>query len=443
MIIKSLSQPGNVLAIFPYQQKKFQMHFSGNSVLSEDRLELNSKQINIKQGNLTKGLQIKINDIISNPQTNIPIGIGGTAKVYKYEENGNNYAIKIANAEHNTSMTDGVNIMSKLPDSMKEQGQSLIAYGEIKGREFIVTNLVKGSSEIVPKEKKQLQSFLLGNLLELDKAGIMHQDLWMPNIMVDGDNVNLIDYDYAKEYNPLTAKDNRQPEEFVLNSNLFDFEVSGMETYINALRESDPEEVKQFFTNYLEVKSEFHSQHADFIEEQLMSNVKQLSEKDIQRILNNIQYERVMSKVLQNPSAEIINLEAQRIQMLYAFNWSNKNAYFKKPTDSVQCWMRTIIYANKYKNSVNELLNKTTDKNMKEYLTFQSQYADFYTKTFGDWGRSTINWLLDVFTSNKELSDYDKEVYNNGIENPMTQLHQGFKQYADMTDLYQAITDSK
>lgn len=411
------------------------INFKGQN---KDTVDFKHKKPEILIGSLPDNLAETISDIIKNPNDYKPYGKGGTANVYKIQANNKTYAIKIANDKHNTEMADGAAILEKLPEKMKKGGQKLYAYGKLNGREFLVTNLVHGTSDKPAVSKEQLKSLLMDNILELDKAGIMHNDLWMPNIMVDKNSVNLIDYDYAKMFNPLTSSDNRVPGNISLNSNLFDFEMLGLETYINYLDKTNTGEAKVFFKNYLEVKSEFHKKRAEFLENALKKE-KTLTPKDIKRVKNSIEYEKALSAVFKNPDDDIMDLEAKRVQMLYSFNWANKNAHFKKPTDAAQCWMRTVIYAKQYEDSVISLSQTSDDENMQKYLGFQKEYAKFYTDTFAKWGKDTINWLFDVFSSRKPLSDYDKEVYQNGIENPISQLHQGFKQYDDISDLYDII----
>lgn len=408
-----------------------------------DTISFSGNSIQLQKGNLDGELKQKVTDLVNNSGNYKVDFEGAKGKAYKISADDKNVVIKIAKDKENTGMSEEADILDKLPSSIKKTGQNFIAYGLNKdGYEFLVTNLVEGKNDTVPQNKKQLESLILENFIELDKAGILHDDIGEANILINSkkNQANLIDYGYSKEYDIFNGKDKRIPDNLMLNSNLTSFEVGGLGDYLVKLTQNEkPEEARAFFKDYLEVKADYHGKRVEFLKTELIKrNAK--TGLDTVKIKDCIHYENTLSKVLKNPSDEIIDLEALRVQLLYSFSLANKQTFFNKPTNAANNWMKTLIYARKYKDTIQKKLNNyQKNDDMKKYLKFQNQYADFYLKTFNDWGGDTIKWMMDIFSNTgKKLITKEQNIFDNGMQNPLSQSNIGV-QYPDTIDIEGSI----
>jgi len=419
-----------------------------SNINNKDAISFTGNNITIQKGNLSGELREAVINLIENTPTSDDenfLGEGAIGKAYKLSMQDKNVVVKVAKKKENTGIEKEASILEKLPHSLQKTGQSLVAYGLTKdGYEFLVTNLVEGKNNTIPENKEQLKSLILGNFLELDKAGILHGDAGEGNILINSNKneVNLIDYGYAREFGIFNNNDERMPKDLMLNSNILLFEIGGLDDYLVKLSDDKkPGKAHEFFKNYLDIKADYHNERVNYLQEEFKKRQTEFDAKETTRIKNCINYEKVLSKILKNPSDEIIKMEAQRCQLLYSFNMANKNSFFNKPTDTITNWTRTIIYARKYKDTIQSKLNNCTDEDMKKYLEFQNQYADFYLKTFNNWGGGTINHIFNIFSNtNARLSEREKNIFNNGMQNPLTQLNVGLL-YSDTIDIEKSINN--
>lgn len=425
------------------------INFQPPKFKSADVVSFSGKGIQIQKGTLPRELRHQLTALINNPENNpgcILIGQGAKGKAYRLLTQGMNLVLKIATEKENTGIKAEVDFLETLPPSLQETGQGFVAYGTNNdGYEFMVSKLVEGKANTVPQNKKQLQSLVLGTFFELDKAGILHGDIGEGNILVNPakDEANLIDYSYGKKFDIFKSTDNRMPPNLILNSNIVLFEMEGIGDYLIRLQNENPKEARAFFKDYLDTKADYHKARVELFKEEFAKRQTELDEQETEKIKSCIAYDEILSKVLKNPSDEVVEMEAQRCQLLHSFQIANKNVFFKRPTEAITNWGRTIMQARQYKDTMQSKSNNCNDKDMKKYLEFQNQYADFYLKTFNNWGRDTINWIFDIFSKpDKSLSGKEQIILANGLQNPLTQAHIE-PVYPDTIDLESLILGTK
>lgn len=409
-----------------------------------DTISFSSGRIRVQKGKLEGELKEKVFDLVNNPENyeNICIGKGANGKAYKLSVDGRGVVVKIAKKKKDTGIDKEAEILEKLPPSLRETGQGLIAYGLNKdGYEFLVTNFVQGKNRIVPQNKEQIQSILLGNFFELDKAGIIHNDLSENNILINTEKsqANLIDYGRAYGFDIFKTKDERLLDNIMLDGNLMSFETQGIcEYFIRLSQNSKSGEARAFLSNYLDVKADYHGERVKFLNTELAKRASE-PDLDIEKIKNCIEYEKTLSKVLKNPSDEMIDLEALRLQMLYYF--TSTTLFEHKPASAVSSWMKTVMYARKYKETIQQKLDGCKENSdMKKYLEFQKQYAEHCFNSFSTWAHGAIIWILDVFSNpNKKLKEEEKTMLQNGIQNPLAPPDNGVEYFPDTMDIVGAI----
>lgn len=392
---------------------------SNNS--NADSVFFTGNNLRVVSGNLSYEMKEKIEDLIDNPPDSNSenfIGEGGVGKVYKFSLEGKAFAVKIAKKNTHYGMWREADILDELPPAIKKIGQNRIAYGKTKeGYDFLVTNFIRGKSNKIPENKEQLKSLIMDNFLELDKVGILHNDLGEGNILIDSERnkVNLIDYSHAEKVNIFNYDeddrlyDSIEGKNIIIPSNLFLFEVNALGDYLTKLS-NDKINHRKFFKNYLEVKSEYHEQRIKFLEV-CYKNKSKINQYEL------IDNEKIIAKMLKNPSDEIIDLEAQRCELLYFFHEASRNSFLKKPISTITSWTKTIVCARKYKEAIKNKLNTCKDGNMKKYLEFRNKYAEFYFRKFYSWGHDTIRWNLSIFSEDtKDLKEKEQIILENGIK---------------------------
>lgn len=177
------------------------------------------------------------------------------------------------------------------------------------GNWYLLTTFVGGKipdGKDVKWTKESLHS-LLDTLAGLDTEHVYHGDVSRCNCLItEDDEVNLLDFQYAEKFDfkgddiHRFNADRYKVPYFIAPSNLQMFEESNFATYLSTI---DGDEARELFKEYLKEKSTYHQKRAEAFE-------KQGARPEI------VEYETLMAKYLKEPSVYIVDLEAQKMQIL-------------------------------------------------------------------------------------------------------------------------------
>lgn len=249
-----------------------------------------------------------------------------------------------------------------------------------KGNSFLITTFVDGKNADAQNNhwKKEHFASILDTLFELDKAGVYHGDINEGNCMLcDDGRVNLLDYQWASKFNYWEKRRNdevfRFPE-FMLPSNAQMLEMANLSYYFANLGQILPKhQVRQTFKEYLQEKSSYCLKRAEFIEE----NYNDMQMAD---------YEYLQSRFLKNPTDDIIDLQALKLQMFYAYRNScsvadKNNSLNTNIMSSISYFLNAACCARKFANKAYEMRDSATDRNLIDYLNFEINLGQYWIKT--------------------------------------------------------------
>lgn len=225
-----------------------------------------------------------------------------------------------------------------------DKQQKLISVFSCNGTEYLVTTAVEGkypNARNNPFKPVHL-SKMIDYSIELDKAGLHHYDLRPDNLLINGDDIEIIDFGGSRIekpslsfFNPSEKKlkiknFNRGDNPFLYApSNLAHFERRGIYNYMMEMPDG---EQKQFFTDYLKMRGvKYNTQQAKFLKKsnrnKVINDIKRslrpenkASIETIKKYVKNmfdkaIRYEEITAKVLVNPSDNVIKAELLKIEL--------------------------------------------------------------------------------------------------------------------------------
>lgn len=327
------------------------------------------------------------------------IGEGSCGKVYKFNAPqcySDGFVVKSAHADDSALETikNEAELLAQIPSAVKNS-QKLIAYYKFDNKYYLVTNFIKTTAEDVVGDFSTTSiKSLASDLIQLDKAKLFHQDLAPANLRINNDDVNILDYGYATKFRPFKHEDYKayycRPE-FCVPSNLIDFEDKTLFCYMD-VKMNPFQNIRNFFKDYLKIKSENHKQRIPFLEQEFAACKESLTEKEIFNAKQAIEYEKLEAQMLENPTDEITDLEALKSQISYSNRLSDIElfgggkefiAYDKK--------LEAISYANRFKEKAQQMIEKCNDSKTNDYLSFQVQYADYWLNNLKIWSQQLID----------------------------------------------------
>jgi len=340
-----------------------------------------SRVTNVYHGQLPEGLSDKVDNFEETHQNALFLGEGLFSKAYKL--NGTNYVIKEslstpAAKRVNGTFSQEASMLSSLPSSLKNTQKLVANVKTEKGNHYLLSTLVEGEKPEPPASLWKLSHFnsLFNNLFALDEANIYHGDLNRGNCLIDNKgNVNLLDYQYAEKFNinDSTANDSKfKFPAFMMPSNAQMFEMANLPFYITNLATTNQRNnIKDCFKTYLNSKSNYCGERAELLR-------YSKGNKD------SIRYEQLQEYYYKNPSDDMINLQAEKLQVLYAFRQAfsmtdKNNALETNIISAVPCYLYTAACAKKFVDSAEKLKNRNTnDKKLNEFLDFEIKYGEYW-----------------------------------------------------------------
>ena len=305
-------------------------------------------------------------------------------------------------------------ILKQLPESLTNS-PNFLAHLQKGDKYFLIMTLKKGSQ--VPKNIKYNDdqfNDIFNTMLELDKLGIIHGDIGPRNMLIDKSHLNIIDYGSAKNFDPLKYEENSNKFHspyFCYPSNLQSFErtlVKAIEpnpifltrifSNTSIYKNIKSKQARNYFTQYLKHRAVYHEKRAEFIESQLESQKLQLTQEQIDFLKKAKEFESIQAAVLKNPSDEVINIEALKMQ-LESTNFAGVVFEFnnKKLIDAGLYKLYTMQTARHIKNALNKMSQKNLNEpELSQYIDYQRQFIDFMTEEkFVGWTRGLLNHVID------------------------------------------------
>jgi hypothetical protein len=375
-----------------------------------------SKVAKIYNGQLPTGLDDKIDEFEETHDNAQKLGSGLFASAYLF--NGTNYVIKESlpdeySIRQNQDFFPESKALNLLPKDFKNS-QQLVAHVQTeKDNYYLISTFVNGKARKYPEYPWNKTSFteLFKTLYTLDSYKIYHNDVNQSNCLVDDKNeVNMIDYQFAMEFSPFDSKnkDFFKTPKFMMPANAQMFEMASLPWYLRSMNKTAPKsEVRNTFKTYLDAKSMYARRRAMY-----------LISTGFSENTDAIEYEMLQSKYFKNPSDDIINLEAKKLQLMYSyrktFSLTDPNS---KPDKNVvlalPSYIATATAAKDLILQAKQMQNKTSDKNLKKFLDYEIKFGEFWRKTMleelgtNSYGR-TWSWIdRNVKLNPKHLTKRD------------------------------------
>lgn len=391
---------------------------------------------NLDEGSLlTSDQKEEIDKFLNNPVEleKSRIGKGDRGDVFKLRVLGQDIILKKSHSIGNLIDDEEFNKESKalkkirnLPNSIlnSSESQRLIASGTTdEGNKFIISTFVNGektNSKTNPLTMVQIKS-MMDKLLELDKTGTWYNDFNPNNWLTTKNDAQIIDYGCSWDFSPLKGEEDRYPSN-VAPSNLIAFQDKGLIPCLVDFyeqKEKSPEEIKDMFKDYLMLRSDFHKERSEFMKNSGLSG---------QEIDTRISYEELLSKILKEPSEDVVDLEAAKAQitytqqMAYVDNWygDNKDIYrdaHNQTYNKARYEFKAVPkYTKRYQDMIEHTLKHIdekdfSDKNyskeeLKEYLNYEKDFVNTYYNKLWSVGQRCIQDRVNIGSSvDKEYKD--------------------------------------
>lgn len=204
-----------------------------------------------------------------------------------------------------------------------------------------------------PLAARQLRA-ILDRLYVMDRLGFMHYDLKTANILIDGDRVGFIDFEFARFENccnTLVQATKAFCEDFNVSgnpffparSNVVNFEFRAFHRYLLELGTIQSAAVaSDLFRDWLRCKSTYHQRMADFFAEFNEVSVEQVAfaggisrNKARDTLLAAASHESLLAMLFKNPCDVVVNVE----RSLMAF----RSAVFERKAAEVKRLQHAIL----------------------------------------------------------------------------------------------------
>ncbi len=318
--------------------------------------------------------------------------INGTKCVIKRSKPGKAVGI-------NGDFSQEAKALLNIPDDLIH-AQRLIGNVETEDKNFyLLSTFVDGKipdGDKVKWDRTSLNS-ILSTLAKLDIAKVYHGDVSRCNCLItENGEVNLLDFQYCDKFK-ISGDENHKANAqkykvpyFIAPSNAQMFEESNFATYLSTLDETD---ARLLFKTYLEEKSVYHKKRAEGFS-------KQGARPEI------VEYDSLMSKYLQNPTCEMIKLQAMKLQILSTHRYILSAMDTRKQEDLYNImsaptyYLHAIDESNKMAQFASECAAKTNDKDLQKLLNYEKETALFWRSVMknefaGRYGNSSaFEWIL-------------------------------------------------
>ena len=375
----------------------------------------------------------QIRFIVENQALIKPLGYGATGVVYQAKNidgfGYNGAVIKISYTEDKNPTTgqkqkvgydyeDEIKILKQVK-ALGENSQQYL--GRVKladGRTVLITSFVDGVEPdvyLAPVNKKALES-IITSLQKLDEIGVLHRDLKKENLVIDRqDKIKLIDFGEAVEFNILDFKgnDNHNFAPFEAPTNFQSFEDTFISPYIDDLQKISPKEAKEFFKQYLILKSELvFPKRAQELEEFLSQNKRKMTAGEIVALRKMINYQKYMASALseQNLTDEILAIELMKNQVLYMSELAYKNEILLgNPLANVALKTNALICAKKLEAMVMAQINRPNKQEIRKYLDYQLEGTKYRQQKIAGWLNGLVGWITTCLTDDINTSDESRK----------------------------------
>lgn len=436
-----------------------------NSYNYNSSINFSSKVKRVLLGNIDEKMKEKVDSFEETHENAKLLGKGLFAQAYLFPDS--NIVIKEsipseqARIANGNFLSEAINL-SRLPEQLTNT-QRLVADVETeKGNYYLLSTLVEGKKpdfSTVFWDKSSFKS-LFSNMLELDKAGILHGDLNRGNCLLDNGTVNLIDYQWADTFdidNPDENDNKFKFPDFMMPANSQMFEMANLPYYFSRLNEDNPEfSLTDLFKTYLNEKSQYCKNRANYLRGNGASP-------------EMVEYEQLQAKFLNNPTDEVVKLEAMKLQLLYAFRQSfsmvdKNNAGKHNIISSVSSYLYTALCGKSLANMAEQLKENSTDVQFRKFMDYEKRFGEYWknkiidelsgSKLSADGEYGTFKWVvrnaqlnphwkngkvdIDDDISDKFQSSMNKEFgsvndISSVLSDKQTELKQGTLQISDDT----------
>lgn len=366
-------------------------------IIKNNFINFKSKVTNVYQGKICDELAQKI-DVFEETHANAKeLGNGLFARAYVL--NGTNCVIKESLPDEsakkqNASFAIEADALEMLPATVKNTQRLIARVRTEKGNPYLLSTLVVGAPASYPNNPWNKKSFdgLFKTLFSLDEAGIYHNDINQANCLIAlNGEVSVIDYQFAEKFNISETSDNA--DKFKIKSTMMPanaqmFEMASFPWYIRKMSKTTSKgEVRNTFKTYLQAKSEYAKARAFYLIENNYSGQMR-------------DYELLQAKFLENPTEEMIDLQAKKLHLMYSYRKTfsvidSNNNKDKNIGSAIQSYIYTIAVAKDMENYAKHLKTEAKDSDLKEFLKMEQDYASFW-----------CNMLIDELGLNKEDGVY-------------------------------------
>ncbi len=281
-----------------------------------NQINFKSKVKKVHTGTVPVELAEKV-DVFEETHKNAKkLGSGLFATAYALDDT--NYVIKETLSDdyaksRNSNFFPEAKALSMVPDTL-DNTQKLVAHVQTeKNNYYLISTFVSGRKAEYPLQPWSSKSFngLLKTLYDLDAAGIYHNDVNQANCLIDENGrVSAIDYQFAEKFDPSDASKNSisyKTPPFMMPSNVQMFEMASLPWYLRTMSKLAPKnEVREIFKEYIEAKASYAARRATHMKKEGVLGQK-------------AEYEALQARFFKNPSDEILDLQARKLQVMYSF----------------------------------------------------------------------------------------------------------------------------
>ena len=362
------------------------------NLIKQNLLNFTSKVKNVNYGKINDEYKDKVDRFDDGERSEAEyLGHGLFAKVYRFIDT--NFVIK----QYNKCMPlSDCRQKAKMLEKVGELSGSQQLMAQVtteNGNEYLISTLVKGEEpdpDANPFNKVALKSFM-NTLAELDKKGVYHNDLNTGNCKVDSQTgqIGLLDYQFAMDMDPSNKYSNLQNllfPECTLPANIQMFEMANLPSYIKHL---GAYRAKDFFKDYLSIKSDYHTRRYHYYRNENISGVTP----------ENIEYEMLMSRALKRPSDKLIDLYAKKSQVMYsfrnAFGLTDENTRdIKRPNlpAAGAAYLYAAYQAYEYLTKANNIISTETDTNLVKLMKTEKKVAQYWLDKLSNSALGTSQW---------------------------------------------------
>lgn len=362
------------------------MKISSINYLTKSQIYFNSRVKKVCSGKLPYELNDEIDNFEETHKNASELGSGLFATAYLL--NGTNYVIKESfndkySKAQNRDFFPEAEALGSIPDNFKNS-QKLVAHVQTeKNNYYLITTFMNGKAGKYPLNPWTPASYnqLFKTLFTLDTLGIYHNDVNQSNCLVDkNDEVNIIDYQFADKFQLPPSSKNEiyfKTPDFMMPANAQMFEMANLPWYIHSMSKNNAgkEEIRKTFKDYIEAKANYAHRRAMY-----------LGSKNPYYYKESIDYELLQAKYFKNPTDDIINLQAKKLQLMYSFRKTfslvdpnskpDKNIISALPSyiATAKCAKDMILQAEKIKNNAK-------DPNLKKFMDYEIEYGKFWRNT--------------------------------------------------------------